>query len=309
MNSPPTTPTPLSHPRVLTSIAPLAASYDVILSDIWGVIHNGREHFAAAVEAFARFRANGATVILLTNAPRPSPPVLRQLDGLKVPHDSFDGIVTSGDVTLNFIAEHGLKPLHHIGPPRDIALFDILERDTGVRPPLVPLDQADYVVCTGLFDDAEQPSDYDTRLDLMRQHKMDMICANPDIVVHVGDHEVWCSGALAQRYEQNYGGKVLQAGKPFAPIYERALQLAQAKRDKPIDRSRVLAIGDGIGTDIKGARAQGLDVIFVTSGIHREELHNGQRDPRANPPDEAALAQLLQQHQIEPLASMSQLIW
>lgn len=307
MTSSPTMPTP--HPRILTGIAPIAASYDVILSDIWGVVHNGQQHFTAAVDALRRFRAAGCTVILLTNAPRPSPPVLRQLEGLKVPHDCFDDVVTSGDVTLNFIAEHGVKPVHHIGPPRDLALFDILERDTGVRPPLTPLEDAAYVVCTGLFDDAEQPSDYDARLATMRQHQMEMICANPDIVVHVGDHEVWCSGALAQRYEQNYGGRVLQAGKPFAPIYERALSLAQAKRAQPIDQRRVLAIGDGVGTDIKGAQAQGLDVIFVTSGIHREELHNGQRDPRGGTPDQAALATLLRQHDIAPLASMSQLIW
>jgi HAD superfamily hydrolase (TIGR01459 family) len=292
-------------PTLITGIARIAGAYDVILSDIWGVIHNGREHFAEACKALATFRANGGTVILITNAPRPSPPVLKQLAGLKVPNETFDALVTSGDVTLNFIAERGTAPVYHIGPPRDLTLFDVLEQQTGLRPPLTPLSEARYVVCTGLFDDDGQPSDYDGDFALMRERGMDMISANPDIIVHVGDHQVWCAGALAQRYQQG-GGKVYQAGKPFAPIYDRALALAQAKRGSPVDLKRVLAIGDGIGTDIKGATTRGLDVIFVTSGIHREDLHGAQS---SEAPDMTTLTRLLAAEGLKPIASMSKLVW
>ena len=301
---------PASPPPFISGIATIAGSYDVILSDIWGVLHNGREHFAPACAALASFRANGGAVVLITNAPRPAPPVLKQLEALNVPNGAFDDIVTSGDVTLSFIAGRGATPLYHIGPPRDRTLFDVLARQTGLRPPLTPLDEAQYVVCTGLFDDSHAPSDYDADLAVMRERGMDMICANPDIVVHVGDHEVWCAGALAQRYRDG-GGQVFQAGKPFAPIYDRALELAQARRGTPVAAKRVLAIGDGIGTDIKGASAYGLDVIFVTSGIHREDLHG--RDRKAGDSsaraDIGALMRLLAASDVRPLAAMTRLAW
>lgn len=252
----------------------LAKDYDVILSDIWGVVHNGRAAFVSACAALTAFRAAGGTVVLITNAPRPSPPILEQLAQLKVPDSAFDAIVTSGDVTLELIAAHGNAPVHHIGPPRDLALFDALAYSHAkIVPPLVPLAQADYVVVTGLFDDLnETPADYDAALAQMRARAMPMICANPDIVVHVGNRLLYCAGALAERYAQQ-GGAPVCAGKPFAPIYERALHLAGQHRTGLIRRARVLAIGDAFATDIKGAAAQGLDALMITAGIHRDELH------------------------------------
>ena len=293
---------------VLEGIAALADRYDVILSDIWGVVHNGREHFPQACAALRKFRDMGKTVILVTNAPRPHQPVLKQLAGLGVPEGTFDAVVTSGDVTLAFIAAHGLAPLYHIGPVRDHALFEILHEQTGLKPPLVGLADASYVVCTGLFDDNETPDDYAQALDAMRARDLEFISANPDIVVHVGEREIYCSGALAQRYAQQ-GGRVSQAGKPYAPIYDRAMELAAKHLGKTPDIARVLAIGDGMHTDIGGAITRGLDAVFVTTGIHRVELHPADAAGRAGELDIAALKKLVAAHGYSPIAAITRLNW
>ncbi len=288
---------------IISGLRDLAPRYDAILCDVWGVVHNGREHFAAACEALSRFRANGGVVVLVTNAPRPNPPVRAQLDGLGVPRSTFDDIVTSGDVTLARIADHGDAPLHHIGPARDLSLFKILHDRTGLKPALVSLDEARYVVCTGMFNDqTDAPEDYDASLAKMRARGLDLISANPDIVVHVGDRLIYCSGAIAERYEK-VGGRVIQAGKPFAPIYEEALKLVAARAGRTIDPRRILAVGDGLGTDVKGACDFGLDCLFVTSGIHCDDLHaNDALDPRA-------LARLVTEAGVSPVAAISELVW
>ena len=293
---------------VLTGIAPLASRYDVILSDIWGVVHNGRQHFAQACAALSRFREQGGTVILITNAPRPHPPVLEQLKGLGVPDGTFDAVVTSGDVTLGLIADHGNAPLHHIGPERDLALFEILTEQTGLRPPRVALEDAQYVVCTGLFDDDHTPDHYQDTFDAMLARGMPMISANPDIVVHVGERELYCSGALAQVYEK-MNGPVQQAGKPFKPIYAKALSLAADKLGRTSETSRVLAIGDGMHTDISGAARQGLDVIFVTTGIHRAQLHPPGPDGAPGGLKRDVLEDIAAQSGVMPLAAMEWLAW
>jgi HAD superfamily hydrolase (TIGR01459 family) len=298
---------PASVP-VLDGIAGLVSGYDVILSDIWGVVHNGRQHFAAACDALARFRQRGGTVILITNAPRPYPPILKQLEGLGVPEGTFDAVVTSGDVTLSLIAAHGGAPLHHIGPPRDIALFDILTEQTGLNPPRVDLDRAEYVVCTGLFDDEHTPDDYADAFTTMRARNLSLISANPDIVVHVGEKELYCSGALAEVYEK-MGGTVIQAGKPFAPIYDKAMELAEVKHGRAVDPARVLAIGDGMRTDIAGAASRGLDVIFVTSGIHRAQLHPPGPDGAPGGLRRDVLDRIAAEAGLSPLAAMGQLAW
>ncbi len=293
---------------VIESIASLAAGYDVLLSDIWGVVHNGREHFAAACSALRQFRDNGGTVILITNAPRPFPPVLEQLKGLGVPDGTFDAVVTSGDVTLAHIAARGLAPLYHIGPPRDLALFDILKEQTGLNPPRVDLKHADYVVCTGLFDDDHSPADYQADFDIMAERGLTMISANPDIVVHVGDRELYCSGALAEVYEK-MGGAVIQAGKPFAPIYDRALELAQHHHGAPVAPARVLTIGDGMRTDIAGAMGRGLDAVFITSGIHKAQLHPPGPDGAPGGLRKDVLQSLAADAGLSPLAAMERLAW
>ncbi|HWG06520.1 MAG TPA: TIGR01459 family HAD-type hydrolase [Beijerinckiaceae bacterium] len=289
---------------LISGLAALAPVYDVVLCDVWGVVHNGRQHFAPACAALSRFRAGGGTVILITNAPRPQPPILAQLSTLGVPAAAFDALVTSGDVTLAFIAERRAAPLYHIGPKRDLALFESLRAAGNTPPPLVDLSRADYVVCTGLFhDDRETPQDYDSTLDEMLRRDLVLISANPDLVVHVGERLIYCAGALAERYAER-GGRVLQAGKPYAPIYDRALAMAQSIRGRAVERARVLAIGDAMRTDIKGACDQGLDALFVTSGIHRDELHR-----LAEPLDQAAFAQFLVGADCRPRAAIPALVW
>ena len=290
---------------IVSGLREISADYDLLLCDVWGVVHDGRQAFAATNEALTRFRQGGGTVVLLTNAPRPSRSVLAQLDGLGVARSAFDDIVTSGDATVALIAERGDMPFFHVGPMRDRALFEEVRAKTGIEPALAELSEARFVVLTGLFDDTtETPDDYADLYAAMHGRGLDMICANPDAVVHVGDRLIYCGGALAERYESG-GGAVLYAGKPHAPIYQVAIGAAEAKRGRPIERSRMLAVGDGLRTDIAGARNQGLASLFVTSGIHRDETlvpETGEIDP-------SGLAALLRQVDQHPAAAIAQLVW
>ena len=257
---------------VIEGLGAIADRYDAILCDIWGVLHNGRESFRPASDALVAFRERGGVVVLVSNAPRPSAPIRQQVVKLGVSPDAFDAIVTSGDVTIELIAQRGAAPVHHIGPGRDLSLFEAAAR-SGVQPVFAGAEEAAYVLCTGLFDDEiETPADYADRLAVMAARNLPFVCANPDLVVHRGGVEIYCAGALAQAYEA-LGGHAIYAGKPHAPIYDAALQAAGAARGAPLSRSRVLAIGDAMRTDIAGAVAQGLDALFITSGIHRHELH------------------------------------
>ena len=285
---------------ILPRLRDISGAYDILLCDIWGVVHNGESHFAAAADALARFRAGGGKVVLITNAPRPAGPIRSQLDELLVPRDAYDAMVTSGDVTIQLIAARGTQNIHHIGPPRDLALFDEVRKATGAAARLVALDEADYVVCTGLFDDdTETPADYHATLSTMLAGNLPMISANPDIVVHRGTTLLYCAGALAQAYA-GMGGQVQQAGKPFAPIYERALLLAGST-----GTPRVLAIGDALATDMRGAQHAGIDGLFITGGIHRDDLHgDGGIDLSA-----AGLGDFLAAGDLQPRYAMPALCW
>ena len=211
---------------ILPGLSTVADRYDVILSDVWGVLHDGRRAFPGPAAGLTRFREGGGTVVLITNAPRPNAPIRAQLDGLGVPRSAYDDLVTSGDSTVALIAARGEGPFHHIGPERDRALMDEVHAKTGRRPRLGALHESDHVICSGLFDDrTETPDHYEATYAAMRERGVAMICANPDVVVHVGDQLIFCAGALAERYEA-LGGTVLYAGKPHAPIYDLALSLA-----------------------------------------------------------------------------------
>jgi HAD superfamily hydrolase (TIGR01459 family) len=277
--------------------ATLADRYDAVLSDVWGVIHNGIESFPAACDALTRFRNKGGRVALITNAPRPGEVVVRLLDRLKVPRDCFDAIVSSGDVTRSVMAARPDKAVFHIGPERDLPIFDSL----GLR--FVPLEQADYVVCTGLFDDeTETPESYRELLAKMRARGLFMLCGNPDLVVERGDKLVYCAGALADLYG-SLGGPVLYAGKPHRPIYDLALDRIAALRGEATPLARVLAIGDSVRTDLKGATDLGVDCLFVTAGIHAEEL--GDR----HDPDRDALSRIFNEAGLAPEAVTRRLVW
>jgi HAD superfamily hydrolase (TIGR01459 family) len=295
---------PHPTPPLIAGLAALADRYDVVLSDIWGVLHDGVWHFPPAAEALRRFRAGGGTVILVTNAPRPRQPILAQLQQLGVPDATFDGLVTSGDVTLTLMAEHGNAPLNHIGPPRDLSLLEGLRAEYGLVPPLVELAAASYVLCTGLDEEANEALDpYEPALEATVRRGLTMICANPDRVVHSGERLIYCAGALAQRLEE-LGGRAIYAGKPHPPIYRRALAEAARLSGRPVDAARVLAIGDAFATDIVGAAGQGLDALFVTHGIHRDRLYDssGALVP-------AAYAELAGGSLVRPIAAIERLVW
>jgi HAD superfamily hydrolase (TIGR01459 family) len=279
------------------SFSDLASSYAVVLSDVWGVVHNGLAAWADACEALMRFRERGGAVVLISNAPRPGERLKPQLDGLKVPQAAYDAVVSSGDVTVGEIMARPGRPVCHVGPARDYTLFD------GLDAPRVAAEEADYVVCSGLFDDdTETPDDYRPLLGVMLARKLLMICANPDVVVERGDRLVYCAGAVADLY-RDLGGEVLYAGKPHRPIYEQALARAAAVRGRDTPPARVLAIGDSVRTDLTGASRLGIDCLFVTSGIHAEEL--GGRDN----PDLLTLARLFDDAGVHPRAVTRRLVW
>jgi HAD superfamily hydrolase (TIGR01459 family) len=244
----------------------LVGGVDVLLSDIWGVVHNGLVAFPEACDALRNFRAQGGTVILITNAPRPADSVQRQLRKLDVADETYDAIVSSGDLTRNFVAGHPGQKMFWIGPERDSSIYRGL--DVG----LVPLEQANYIVCTGLFDDeTESAENYRAMMLEARERRLTLVCANPDIVVERGDRLIYCAGAIAELYLE-LGGEVIFYGKPHRPIYERAMALAAERRGQAVPLSRVLAIGDSVRTDLTGAHGFGIDCLFVTRGIHSEEF-------------------------------------
>jgi HAD superfamily hydrolase (TIGR01459 family) len=260
--------------RFVEQLRDLVDSVEVILSDIWGVVHNGLEAFPEACEALHTYRQRGGTVILITNAPRPADSVQRQLRKLGVTDDVHDAIVSSGDLTRHFVADHPDKKMFWIGPDRDSSIH------RGLDPVIAPLEEADYIVCTGLFDDeTESAEDYRDMMLQARTRRLPLICANPDIVVERGDRLIYCAGAIAELYRE-LGGEVIFYGKPHRPIYERAMELATERRGRPTPLDRVLAIGDSVRTDLTGALGFGIDCLFVTRGIHSEEFEGiEQLDP------------------------------
>ena len=275
---------------VIDAIAPLGQGYAAWLVDIWGVMHNGLRAFPPAVEATRRYREQGGIVILLSNSPRPSEPLQRQLTSLGVSEESYDATVSSGDLTRHELAKHEGARIFHLGPERDLLIFD------GVDVTRVDARDAELIVCTGLFDDeTETPEDYEGLLHELAERKLTMLCANPDHLVERGHKLVYCAGALAQIYQED-GGKVIYAGKPYRPIYELAEETIARLAGQNVARSEILAIGDSIRTDMAGAVEFGLDAVFVASGLHvgfggeglddlrLAELFEGRKAPRAAMP-------------------------
>ncbi|OJU96572.1 MAG: HAD family hydrolase [Shinella sp. 65-6] len=270
----------------IQSFRDIAAQYDAVLCDVWGVLHNGVEAFSHASEALAEARAAGLSVVLITNSPRPHPGVKVQIRGLGVRDDAYDRIVTSGDVTRSLIAE-GPGKVYFIGAEKDLPLLDGLDVET------VGLEEAGIVVCAGLRDDeVEAVEDYREELAALAARGLPFICANPDLVVERGHKLIACAGALAGLYEE-LGGTTRIAGKPHRPIYEKSLAELRAVRGA-FDMARVIAIGDGMPTDVRGAQAYGLDVLYISGGIHAGHYVEGGRT------DEARLAAFLAAEDAHP---------
>ena len=279
-------------------LAELANDYDVLLSDVWGVIHNGREHFAPACAALARYRAERGPVVLISNSPRPAHDVIPQLDQLGVPREAWSTLVTSGDATRLLLAQRAPGPAWILGPERDGTLYEGL----GLTP-AEPATAA-FIACTGPFnDEVEVPEDYRERFVGPASRGIAMICANPDRVVQRGSKLIYCGGALADLY-RDMGGEVLMAGKPYAPIYELSLAEAARLTGRAVDPARVLCIGDGVHTDVQGAEEQGLDCLFVARGIHGEAAMGP--DGKLSAP---AVDALLAAEGVKARYAMADLVW
>ncbi len=252
--------------EVLAGFAGIAGHTDVLICDVWGVVHNGHVAHAGACAALERFRAGGGTVIMVSNSPRPSGDVIPQMMRFGVTRASFDDIITSGDVTRGLITARSGQTVLHLGPERDRTLFE------GLDAPLAKADVAAYCICTGYDDDETQtPADYADVLALIAARKLTMICANPDLVVERGDRLIPCAGAMAVAYEK-LGGEAIYAGKPHRPVYVEALAMAARLRGHITPPERIRAVGDAIRTDITGAVGMGLESILLFEGIHWAEV-------------------------------------
>jgi HAD superfamily hydrolase (TIGR01459 family) len=295
------TPSPAPIPT-LDGLAQVAERYDLILCDVWGVLHDGQKAHGPAGAALIRFRAlpgpRRRRVVLVSNAPRPGDGVGRILDRFGVPREAYDAILTSGDLTRDLIAARPGARIRHLGPERDLGIFQ------GLAVSLVPEAEADLVVCTGLFDDrSETADDYRPELTRLAARGLTMICANPDLVVESGNRLIPCAGLIAAAYAE-IGGAVIYAGKPHRPVYEAALAKGGALIGAAVEPGRVLAIGDAIRTDIAGARGFGLASLLVARGIHAEELGVSAEHHRLGD-----VADWLARQAVHPDAVIERLVW
>jgi HAD superfamily hydrolase (TIGR01459 family) len=287
--------------RMIQSLADIAPRYDAVICDVWGVVHNGRTAYEAAGAALVEFRRTRGAVLMLSNAPRPGADVVRLLGSVYgVRPDAYDAVLTSGDATrtelISRATTHAPVLIHHIGPERDHPLID------GLQIRRVPLEQAELILCSGPFnDETETPADYRATFERAIAQKLAMICANPDLMVERGPKLIYCAGALAQLYEE-MGGKVIYFGKPHRPIYELAARRLNEIKGKEIAPSKILAIGDGLHTDIKGANEFGIDILLVTAGLHVAEFGSN-----AEEPDPRRIAEVLQSKGLTVTAAMPRL--
>lgn len=283
---------------MIPGLSALAADYRGIICDVWGVLHNGVAAFPGSWEALARYRAEtGRPVVLLTNAPRPSHAIETQLGRLGIGRDAYDVVVTSGDATRTVLKRMGHAAALHLGPARDLTLFE------GLSLELVDEAAAEVVVCTGLFDDeTETADDYRACLGRCIDRGLTLVCANPDIVVDRGGKLVYCAGAIAALYDE-LGGRTVIVGKPHRPVYDIAMDTLAEIAGEPLGHGQVLAIGDAIPTDVKGAWGQGIDVLMVTAGIHADDFGP------ADAPDPALVAKRLTIEGVRVRAALPRLVW
>jgi len=283
---------------LVDGLAAISHDYDVVFCDVWGVIHNGVKAFAPPCEALARWRRERGPVVLVSNSPRPSSDVAAQLDSLGVPRSAWSALVTSGDATRAMLAARAPGPAYGLGPQRDFSLYE------GLGLVFSSMQDAVFIVCTGPVDDeVDVPSDY---VEIFKEgvaRGLEMICANPDRVVQRGDRLIYCAGALADLYEE-LGGSVFMAGKPHSPIYDLGYAMTGTLLAQPLDRRRVLAIGDGVRTDLAGANEQGLDALFIAAGINGDLMTGAD-----GAPDVATVEKLLGDGGVSARFVMAELAW
>lgn len=288
--------------RIIEHFSEISANYDAVFCDLWGCLHNGKHPFQLAVKALESFRNAGGIVLLLTNSPRPKTSVAKQLDGIGVERDLYQEVATSGDSARSALASGYFgTDIFHIGPDRDTSFFASDDIPDMAKINRVPLHKAHSIVCTGLFDDqTESPEDYAEIFLKAKNCGMNLLCANPDIQVDLGDKRIFCAGALAKAYTE-LGGTSHYFGKPHTPIYDLARSRLALTAGRLIEASRVLCIGDGINTDILGAVNEGFDSLFISGGLAKKET-------ATNPqPNQKKLAHFLQFHNITPTATIGHL--
>ncbi len=287
--------------RIIENLSEISDLYDAVFCDLWGCVHNGVDAFAEAVDALRTFKAKGGTVLLLTNAPRPRASVATQLDRIGVPRDCWDVIATSGDSARAAMLTGAVgRKVWHIGEPHDAPFFESMNLiDNAVEIERVALEDAEGIICTGPFNPKADPSEMRPQFLLAKTRGLKLLCANPDIIVDRGESREWCAGALAQLYSE-MGGESLYFGKPHPPIYDlarrRLIQMGKGTSD-----DRILAIGDGIVTDIPGGIGENIDTLFITGGLARSETGTNIQ------PDPTKLARFLTDAQLEPTYSIGYL--
>ena len=286
--------------NLIERLSDVSERYDALYVDLWGCLHNGLHPFPDAVAALREYRAKGGVVMLLTNSPRPRPLVIAQLDQIGVPRDVYDDVTSSGDASqAGMLAGLVGNQIYHIGPDRDLGFFNELDGELEASHiERVPLNQAEGIICTGLFDDqTEGPEDYRTTLLFAKQKRLKLLCTNPDLEVDLGEKRIYCAGAIAALYSE-MGGESLYFGKPHPPIYDLARIRLTVLKD--VVDYRILCIGDGIRTDIQGGLGDELDTLFITGGLASCEFGD---DPLK--PDRAALQAFYDREQISPTMAIT----
>ena len=284
--------------QIVNALSDISAQYDALFVDLWGCVHNGVRAFDAANKALIEYRAGGGIVVLVTNSPRPRAQVEQQLADFGVARDAWDSIASSGDSARSalFLGAVGQK-IYFIGTDAELPFFEPLKLiDDPIQISHVQIEEAEGIVCTGLPTADGTPDDVRAPLLYAKQKGLKLLCANPDIIVDRGDKREWCAGAVAQAYSE-MGGTSLYFGKPHAPIYDLARRRLSAIRSN-IPDDRILAIGDGITTDIQGAIGEGIDSLFITGGLAAKETAT------VTQPDPEKLSQYVVEKQLDPTFSI-----
>ena len=243
--------------KELNHLSDIYKNYDTFVIDLWGVVHNGMVLNPKAIEAIEQLEKNSKKIVFLSNAPRPSSKVINFLLKMNMNKKYLSNVITSGEAAMHAINRNKFgKSFFHLGPPRDTSVFE------KVKDNRVNLESCDFIICTGLFDDHEDDLEY-YRNYLKNHISKKLVCTNPDLTVHRGTVEELCAGSVAKVFE-DIGGEVVYFGKPHKEIYK----MCYGQNEK------VLAIGDNLRTDIKGANNLKIDCIFITEGVHRKELNN-----------------------------------
>ncbi len=287
--------------RIITALSEISHSYDALFVDLWGCVHNGVKAIPSAVSALQDYRKSGGRVILVTNSPRPRAGVAKQLIHFEVPQDAYDAIATSGDSARSAMYRGVVgERVWHYGPVTDSRFFDPLEiLENPVEITRVPLEEATGIVCTGPFDASADPDTWRPELEQALARGLKLLCANPDIVVDRGEIREWCAGAVAKLYTE-MGGESLYFGKPHPPIYDLARRRLH-KLGTAIPDDRILAIGDGILTDIKGAIGEDIDSLFISGGLAAAETKT------TTHPDADALTTYLEREKSDPTFTIGHL--